>query len=352
MEWLMMTWTGEEGGYYVDIFFGTQQAISGIEDACCPILMEKLGEAEVDGVPNSRALQAFGFEFVAARLPCCNKLFHPIALAVHWMLHGMRCPMCRDGCNLPMSADSLPPSCRDQVKEYVEEMRKEMRQEEADEAFDDIDLDLSPIHDLMTDITFLRQWDFVYPNLQLQAILHMSPYLVPRALETLNGQTPYEPGLPYWTQCSTGIHTFLNIAFEQNGIEAPRNFSVQRNQCRKISRALQAVRPVSMSFGLCYAEGSDGITQIARSNMIALNGMQRRMVGCLSFSNEDQVIQAGIVHFSLIEEGSKSIESIACEVEPDKIISRLVHGRIVAFQHSHGFVHIDSVEGFSVALTI
>jgi len=290
-----------------------------------------------------------------ARLPCCGKMFNPVALAVHFMLYGMRCPMCRNGHGSLLSEDSLAACCRDgpasDFAAHVERMRKEMRREEAEEEFDVLEIDLVPISELMTDIALLRQWDFVYPNLQLQAILHMPPTAVLKALEALN-RFPFESGVPYWTQCSTGIHLFLNVVFEHPEIHPPQRFAVQRNQCRKISRALTTLCPASISFGLCYADDEDSITQVARSRVVPLQRAQEgteqaedhgAVCSELTFETEERTVRAGTVRMAFLgglgERGpGRSVEGITCEVSPQDIITRLVHGRIMAFQHTHGLL--------------
>ena len=347
MTWVLQTWVSECGEHCIDVMLGGEDCLGSPPDDC-PILMEPLGSAEVEGIPQSHTLEVHGGKCCVAKLPCCGKAFHPVALAVYFMLHGMRCPMCRSGHGSPLSAECLPLSCRQAVAGHVERMRKEMRREEAEEDFEDIDvdIDLIPVSELMTDIALLRQWDFVYPNLQLQAILHMPPSSVLKALETLN-RHPFEAGLPYWTQCSTGIHLFLNVVFEHPEIHPPQRFAVQRNQCRKISRALTVLRPASISFGLCYADDGDSITQVARSRVVPLQraqegthqaAEQETVCSELTFETEERSVRAGTVRMAFMAGRGSSVEGITCEVRPEDIITRLVHGRIMAFQHTHGLL--------------
>ena len=350
MTWVLQKWESECGEHYIDVMLGGQDCLGSPPDDC-PILMEPLGSAEVEGIPQSGSLEVYGRECCVAKLPCCGKAFQPVALAVHFMLHGMRCPMCRNGHGIPLSAECLPPSSREAVAAHVERMRKEMRREEAEEEFEDIDIDLVPVSELMTDIALLRQWDFVYPNLQLQAILHMPPSGVLKALEVLN-RHPFESGLPYWTQCATGIHLFLNIVFQNSEVHPPQRFAVQRNQCRKISRALATLRPASISFGLCYADDGDSITQVARSRVVPLQraqggteqaAEQGTVCSELLFETEERTVRAGTVRIAFMAGQGRSVEGITCEVRPEDIITRLVHGRIMAFQHTHGLLDTSTV---------
>jgi hypothetical protein len=364
--WDMEAWESECGTYSIDVYFGSKELAASCGQDTCPILMEPFGVASVDGVPNSTTMEVYKEPREVARLPCCGKMFNPVALAVHFMLHGMRCPMCRSGHGSLLSVNSLAACCRDgpasDIAAHVERMRKEMRREEAEEEFegvDEMDIDLVPVSELMTDIALLRQWDFVYPNLQLQAILHMSPSVVLKALESLN-RHPFESGLPYWTQCSTGIHLFLNIVFEHPEIDPPRRFTVQRNQCRKISRALTTLHPASISFGLCYADDDDSLTQIARSRVISLQGsnssngqgqgsvqqgsiQQGSVSSDLTFETEERTVRAGTVRMAFMEGKGRSVEGITCEVRPEDIITRLIHGRIMAFQHVHGILETHTI---------
>lgn len=354
MTWVLQKWESECGEHCIDVMLGGEDCLGSPPDDC-PILMEPLGTAEVDGILKSKSLEVYGKECCVAKLPCCGKAFQPVALAVHFMLHGMRCPMCRSGHGSPLSAECLPVSSKEAIAAHVERMRKEMRREEAEEEFEDfneIDIELIPVGELMTDIALLRQWDFVYPKLQLQAILHMPPSMVLKALESLN-RYPFESGVPYWTQCSTGIHLFLNIVFEHPEIDPPRRFAVQRNQCRKISRALSTLHPASISFGICYADDDDSLTQIARSRVISLrdsnpsNELQGNLQGSVSsdltFETEERTVRAGTVRMAFMEEKGRSVEGITCEVRPEQIIARLIHGRIMAFQHVHGFLDTTTV---------
>ena len=83
----------------------------------CPIALEAIQDAEVDGLQ--------GFLFNAAQplhrellLPCGHS-FSASALIAHWLCHDMICPLCRAGCASPLRVQSLPVAWRERATAYV-----------------------------------------------------------------------------------------------------------------------------------------------------------------------------------------------------------------------------------------
>ena len=54
----------------------------------------------------------------------CGHVFHPTALALHFLSMDMRCPVCREGNQHRMSIDSVPPSVRNMFTQKQEELSR------------------------------------------------------------------------------------------------------------------------------------------------------------------------------------------------------------------------------------
>jgi len=54
----------------------------------------------------------------------CGHVFHPTALALHFLNMDMRCPVCREGHQHRMSVDSVPPSVRDIFTQKQEQLSR------------------------------------------------------------------------------------------------------------------------------------------------------------------------------------------------------------------------------------
>ena len=100
----------------------------------CPILMEKFQECKLDfneelkyETKNSDGdIRIFN----KVTIDGCKHSFFPLALAMHWMIHGMRCPLCKFGDDKKLSISCLPLFyCAHRIKNQVKKIKNEMDEE-------------------------------------------------------------------------------------------------------------------------------------------------------------------------------------------------------------------------------
>ena len=76
----------------------------------CGIMHEPTRTVEVDNLPCAWPLPAGG-QRDSAKL-ACGQVFHPPALALHFLVSDMHCPVCRTGPAERMDIESVPAQIR------------------------------------------------------------------------------------------------------------------------------------------------------------------------------------------------------------------------------------------------
>ena len=102
----------------------------------CGIFHGESAELELGGLPEAWVVG--GAAYCAAALPC-GHTFHVSALAMHFLLGDMRCPMCREGPPGAMSTSCLPDSVRALFEVRVREARERASSCEEDTSSEDVE---------------------------------------------------------------------------------------------------------------------------------------------------------------------------------------------------------------------
>jgi len=303
----------------------------------CPILLQPFVTADMAELPGAKYL-IDNREFCMAILPCCMQSIHPLALAVHWMLHSMRCPFCKQGTDSPLSELCLPSSCRSKVRAYVDKIRSEMNQEIANEdvrhildSMEDTELDSS----FALELVLLRQWPFVYPRMQLQVTLHIPLATVHTALELVN-PTETRGRESVWNPCPHGIGLFCPLV-ESSCDDIVSHMGTQLNHIRRITKAIQALKPGHVSMSLCYSS-SAFIWQVVRMPMIQISENLHDSSQQLYYVHNDQRVDIGKASICWIKEATpqanphkRSIDRILVEVDTHALMDRLVYGHMCLY---------------------
>lgn len=294
-------------------------------DEECPILLEPLKDAGLDGLVGGVGYEIQGARYVAAELGCCGKRFNTLALATHWMIHAMRCPLCRTGFDEPLSALSLPLSCREALLSHVSRIRGELSDEAERVDVEFIESELLP-ESLVTNLLLIRRWDLVSSNLQLQVILIVSPSDTSSVLEHLNRGTS-----SHWTQCSTGVCTFVDL-HQRGENDGVCRFGVQRGHCRRLSKAFRDVGATRVSFGVCYVNGHS-IFHVAHTGVMHVRlGSATRHGSNIYYVNDNAQVEVGELYFDWMDEQQKSVQGIGFSLLTDMVMQRLVYGMICVYQ--------------------
>jgi hypothetical protein len=125
-------WKSSSGDYQVEC----KLFHAGEKTYTCSIMQETTSSIEVPDLPatwprecsmkqHSRSGQC---AIDTAQLQC-GHVFHPIALAFHFLVSDMRCPICRSGTLEKMSIECVPESVRDVFAAKIELLRKTQSEE-------------------------------------------------------------------------------------------------------------------------------------------------------------------------------------------------------------------------------
>jgi len=97
-------------------------------DAECPISLDKISASEVPGFEGFLMNPLFP-EFREMVLPC-QHAFAANFLVVSWLTSPMRCPLCREGCDMKLDPTCLPTPWHKQARDYVERIQNEATTEQ------------------------------------------------------------------------------------------------------------------------------------------------------------------------------------------------------------------------------
>lgn len=97
------------------------------DSVACGIMHEPTRAVEVDDLPAKWPAGACACD--SAQL-ACGHVFHPVAIALHFLVSDMRCPVCRTGPAGPMAMDSVPPPMREAYAAKLDRVRSEAQSPE------------------------------------------------------------------------------------------------------------------------------------------------------------------------------------------------------------------------------
>lgn len=109
-------------------------ALSASESASCAIMQDRTADVAVDGLP---ATWPGGAN--TATLPC-GHVFHPSALALHFAVRCMRCPVCRAGADCKVDPATLPKAVRAPLQARAADVPAD-----DDDSDDDVEIDYSEL---------------------------------------------------------------------------------------------------------------------------------------------------------------------------------------------------------------
>lgn len=302
----------------------------------CPILLQPFPTAEMPEMPGIQ-YRLETREYCMAILPCCQQPVHPIALAVHWLLHRMRCPFCNQGCDHPLSPIHLPDSCRQALVTHTTRIRKEINEDTSNSdlqnIMDSMDED-SVDGNFAVELILLRQWDYVQPRMQLQVTLHVPVASVDAVLESINRDNARQC---VWNPCPYGIGIFCPLN-ETMLDETVSQLTTQMNHVRRISKALHTVQPARMSLSLCYSS-SAFIWQVARVSTFDLSDSLEPIQQPIYYTHQDQRMEIGNATLTWINDGKgpmvqphqKSIDRISISISTTALMDRLVYGHMCLY---------------------
>lgn len=256
-----------------------QRVEGGAEE--CPILMEPFESCRMEfnpdlqyGMKNEKG-EAVVYNKVT--IDSCSHSFFPLALVMHWMLHGMRCPLCKSGCDEKLCSSCLPLSVSTKLSRHARKIRNEMDSEvfESDLRLveslggeDEIEIlgSFSGEHfplAVMLDVIPLQNWDIINECMRLSVTLHYDVDSMPQdqVLSALNSQGGMNPWRLERLSEPTGTYTVqgsLSLCEDTLMIEDPTfgYMNVPRSQCRWLSRMNQLTRPSWISCTLDYFDHS------------------------------------------------------------------------------------------------
>jgi hypothetical protein len=282
----------------------------------CPILMEPFQDCKMDFDPSLRYEEKDRRGTLVAynrvTLEGCGHSFFPLALALHWMLHGMRCPMCKSGEDALLSTCSLPFTCIARMRRHVRKIREEIEEEAlhndleiATRFAEEFDIlhsseDFGMIHDIMAEINDdvqgseagrrlstgeilptemlygilpIQDWGHVEFRIRLRVVMHYDR----RSQQDLELALASADASDQWALTvipsdsggctSAQLQGFLTLSEDPESSSDPTfsTMHIQRSQCRYISRIVQCTRPDSFSFNVCFQEEPHVIFMISQT---------------------------------------------------------------------------------------
>ena len=108
------------------------------EPVMCNIMQDQVHLIELEGLPSHWPLESANGNPAdkqqhanAAKL-ACGHVFHPTALALHFLNMAMRCPVCREGSHKKLNLQSLPASVQPTFCSKKQQLQKENALDEID----------------------------------------------------------------------------------------------------------------------------------------------------------------------------------------------------------------------------
>ena len=182
--------------------------LNGQDDTICHIFQSKPSEVSIENLPMVWEVGS-GRKFDTIQLPCTHT-FNPTAVALHFMAHDMRCPVCRCGPENALDAECLPLSVREALKGRGSEIRESIRQDTEHD-----NQQISMFHDSQVEV------DLIEENLTM-------------AIEIVVGD-----GRVLVLQCPIRVYDLENINL---GDPTPNQFHIQRSFNRLLGSYLQKYR--------------------------------------------------------------------------------------------------------------
>eukprot|EP00960_Hanusia_phi_P069786 767165-Hanusia_phi.AAC.2 len=251
----------------------------------CPILMEPFHACKMDFKPNL-AYEIKGSDgtiqvYNKVTIDGCQHSFFPLALAMHWMVHSMRCPLCKYGSDSKLSSTCLPINCAVKLLSQVRKIKNEM---EEDIFMSDVQLvqdirfgeDMEIVgnisgehfpHAILIDVIPLQNWDIINEHMRLHVMLHYESDLISQervlsALDSLGATNQWRVERSSEDTEMFTVQGYLSLCEDTLITDDPTFgfMNIPRSQCRLISRINQVTKPTSMSCSLVYQDPSITLT--------------------------------------------------------------------------------------------
>lgn len=181
---------------------------NGQDDTICYIFQTKPSEVSIENLPMVWGVGP-GLQFDTLQLPCTHT-FNATAIALHFMSHDMRCPVCRCGPGNALDAKSLPVSVRKDLEARGSEIRESIRRD-----MEQDNQQISMFHDSQVEV------DLIEENLTM-------------SIEIVVGD-----GRVLVLQCPIRVYDLENISL---GDPTPNQFHIQRSFNRLLGSYLQKYR--------------------------------------------------------------------------------------------------------------
>eukprot|EP00960_Hanusia_phi_P012314 359279-Hanusia_phi.AAC.3 len=255
-----------------------------VDDECmeeCPILMEKFQECKLECKPDLqyKVVDKNGNvqTYNKVTIDKCNHSFFPLALAMHWMVHNMKCPLCKYGEEKKLSSTCLPMKCANSLRVQVRKIKNEMDEEmfESDLRLvenmrfnDDMEIIGSLSGErfptsIMLDVIPLQNWEIIVDHMKLNVVFHydINTITQDRVLSILDS---LGVGSQWRLERSSEDTEMFRVQgslslCEDTMITDDPSFgfmNVPRSQCRLISRINQMTKPCNASYSLIYEDYS------------------------------------------------------------------------------------------------
>lgn len=368
----------------------------------CPILMDSFQNCKMDFDPDlkyeEKGTNGKLVVYNKVTLEGCNHSFFPLALAMHWMLHGMRCPLCKSGDDCFMSASCLPISCVKKMRRHVRKIRNEMEddvmQQDLDLALrfseelqeDEIGLIQSVMDDInrnqseerrirtgemlptemILEILPIQNWRNVEFKIKLRVVFHYNDHSQEETLQALNSIGASEQ----WSLTSASqagrtfqIQGFLCLNGDPDLAEDPTygSLQIQRSQCRLMSRIIQSTSPSEVSFNVCYQEDPHMMFMICNTEIVpvkidvAINtylpdSITREFMMLhlsrsvnLTMTEDNQELITGFVTIKWLDDLSmNSLDTIKCVLNKRYFIARITKSKICMYLINNGLVETEN----------
>lgn len=328
------------------------------EEGECPILLESFSRISQADIPHEYIVS--GKPVLKVTLKTCGHSFHPVALAKHWLLHSMRCPICKQGSDFPLSFKSLPNDLRERLIPEVDLIKREMRQ-------DIIDVDWNLIHNLeewhtqfmhgiradlvhlrvpvqfVMELVSYRSWDNVRVNLQLHIMLFLER-ITSHQHSTLQQMVQTMPTFSQWGMRQDDSGSTV-IEFYSLLVDEPEGMSMQRSQCRNLGRVLGMLGhmfPENLSdiaFSLIHlGEPEVMICETSRQRLSSHD------MPPMFLRFEDSEREVGVIHLHQLPDSVEhGLSHVTLDLHKDDICDRLVNGYAYIYHSQNGLTLQDTV---------
>lgn len=220
-------------------------------------MQDNISDIEIDGLPASWKIETCAYN--TATLECSHS-FHISAITMHFVLNGMRCPVCRDGLD-----DKLDVSCIPRPMRQHFESKNEKMQEDSQEPSVELQLDFGRIE---RDWVLMAEYFTTSPRTATH--IHHTLRFVPTPIRRYTEQNSGNENMVHFGTQSQFTRRLVNVlnrlkSIEQNGGHTDVTFSLYHYWLPQMSFRTNKISLHNLE-AVINGEANEQVTQLTFRN--------------------------------------------------------------------------------------